>query len=780
MGLHEKKRLKQQRQQTLQRTLKYAGIFALASTGVVGLLLLVVKLAASTKEDFLADGDAFIAQEQYPEAIIAYRNAVELDPNYGQARYQLAKAYLHQGQLRGAMGEYIRAADLLPGNVDAQLQAAKFLLITRRFDDAKARAEKALERDPKNVEAQITKATAVAKMVDLEGGLFEIQQAIRMDPKDSRSFMILGAMKGSQRNLPEAEAAFKRAVDLAPKSLEAQLALALFYWRTGRLADAETWLRRVVDTDPTQLNGQRRLAGFLVSVGRASEAEAPLKRMAESTRTTAAQLILADYYLGQGRSADARGVLTPMISGAAAPDAYEPARTRLARLDYAEGRRDEAHVGLRDVLKRDPKDLDALVLSAQFFLAERDIVQATRLAQEAVAAGPTSADARLVLSGAFVRRHQYADAIRVLNEAVQLNPLLELAKVRLVQLQLLKGDIALAVRLAEDAVRTAPDSVLALSVRATARAASGDLTGAERDLAVLLRDVPELATVHVQIGEVAIRRKNLAAAHRAFDRALQLAPSLFDAHRGKVTLDILEKRPERALATVEQLLTSSPNDTALLMLAASVHAATGDLAKREAVLQRIVEIDANDLAAQVELANLFVDRNQLDKARVKFEALASGPNAVGAQTMLGLILETQKKKNEAKAMYEKVVDASPDAMVAANNLAWLYAESDTNLDRALELAQNATRQRPDSAEFNHTLGTIYMKKGLTPSAVRAHQMSVKADPANIEYRYSLALAYAKNGDRLKAAEELRAILKGKPDYRLAQLALEELTTPKPR
>jgi tetratricopeptide (TPR) repeat protein len=774
MGLHEKKRLKQQKQQTLQRTLKYAGIFALASAGVVGLLFLVVTLAASTKEDFLAEGDDFVAEGLWAEGIIQYRKAIELDSNYGQARYQLAKAYLHQRQLRGAMGEYIRAADLLPNNIDAQIQATKFLLLARRFDDAKARAEKALQIDPKNVEAQIGKATAVAKMVDLDGGVYEIKQAIRMDPTDARSFMMLGAMQGGQKNLPEAEAAFKRAVELAPKSLHAQQALAAFYLKTGRLDEAEKWLRRSVETDPNQLGTQRRLAGFLVAVGRGAEAEAPLKALAEATQTTAAHLTLADYYLGQGRPADAREVLQPLWRNDT--DGYVPAKVRLARLEYLEGRPKEAHALLQEALAKDSRDVDALVLRAQLLMREGDVLGAMQVATTALTAGPSSTEARLIVAEAHARRNELPDAIRNLNEALQLDPQLEPARLRLVQLQLLKGDVELAVRLSEEAVRSAPDSVAALLIRARARIAADKLPDAEADLKLLLQGAPNLALVHAQYGELHMRRKNLAAARSAFDRAKTLDPGSFEVLRGFITLDVLEKRPERATATLEQQLRASPNSAQLQMLAASVYAMTGDLAKREAALQRAIAIDPNDLGAVVALANQYVDQNRLEEAKRQLEGLSRGPTAAGAQTMLGLILQTQNKKPEAIKVYEQVLGSTPDAMVAANNLAWLYSETDANLDRALDLAQSATRQRPDSAEFNHTLGTIYMKKGLAPSAVRAFQVSVKSAPNEPEYRYSLALAYAKNADRTKALEELRVVLKQKPDFRLAQLALEEMTS----
>ena len=50
--------------------------------------------------------------------------------------------------------------------------------------------------------------------------------------------------------------------------------------------------------------------------------------------------------------------------------------------------------------------------------------------------------------------------------------------------------------------------------------------------------------------------------------------------------------------------------------------------------------------------------------------------------------------------------------VAANNLAWMYAETGENLDMALQLAQAAARRLPNIPAIQDTLGWIHHKKGL--------------------------------------------------------------------
>jgi tetratricopeptide (TPR) repeat protein len=771
MGLNESERVKEQRQKRRLQIAKYVLTLVLIAGGMLGALALVVRFAATTKEDFVASGDAYMQRDQYAEAIIEYLNAVNLDPSYREARSALALAYLHEGQLAKAIDESIYAADLQPERAAVQLQAIRLLLIARRFADARSRAQRILERDPKNVAAQIAKATAVAG-IDLEEGLFDIEPAKRLDSVNQPGYMLLGALQDAHPNFLEAEAEFIRAVRMAPASADALWALAAFYWKTGRLAAAETSLRRAVDASPSDLPSRRRLAAFLVSVGRPAEAEAPLKALADSNRASEAQLALADYYVSQRRMADARTILERLANRS---DAAVAAKIRLARVRYALGPTStDAHSTLSDVLARDPGNLDARLLRAQFLMAEGDVAGAVAIAEDAVRAAPRSADARKVLADAHASRGDLAAAIEALNEAVRLNPALVSAKLQLAQLHLQRREVLTAVRLADDAVGSAPGSVAARLVRARANMAQGALAAAAVDLVLLTENVPGLVVAHAQLGELELRRHNLAASRTAFDRALQLAPSSLEALRGKVALDVIEKHPERALALVEQRLESSANDPALLMLMASLHQTTGNRAGLESALLQVVQIDPSNQEAFLALAKLYIEQKRLDQALAQFQKLANGPAAAGPQTMLGLIFEAQNKPAEARAAYERALAIADDSAVAANNLAWLYAQTGESLDSALQYAQTATRLQPDSPAFHDTLGWVYLKKGLPESALQSFRVSVDAVPDDPQYRYHLGLAYAGTGDKEKAARELTEALKQDPTYRNAARALEAL------
>ena len=80
--------------------------------------------------------------------------------------------------------------------------------------------------------------------------------------------------------------------------------------------------------------------------------------------------------------------------------------------------------------------------------------------------------------------------------------------------------------------------------------------------------------------------------------------------------------------------------------------------------------------------------------------------------MVGVLLEAKGDIEGARDRFERVLQIDPEAAVAANNLAWIYAQHGGNLDVAMHLAQTAQKRMPEVAEVGDTLGFIYYKKNL--------------------------------------------------------------------
>jgi Tfp pilus assembly protein PilF len=174
---------------------------------------------------------------------------------------------------------------------------------------------------------------------------------------------------------------------------------------------------------------------------------------------------------------------------------------------------------------------------------------------------------------------------------------------------------------------------------------------------------------------------------------------------------------------------------------------------------------------------LYHGQRRLDEAKAKYEELARHQDKpVVAMTFLGMISELQNDKKGARTRYERALELDHNAGIAANNLAWIFADSNENLDVALQLAQTAKAQFPDVPQVNDTLGWVYYKKGMATMAVTFLREATKRGPSNPSMQYRLGLAYLKAGDKRNARASLEEALKLNPQFEQADDAKRTLET----
>jgi tetratricopeptide (TPR) repeat protein len=747
-------------------------------------VLLAVSLAAAgcrkdpefAKQEYLKSGDRYMASGKTAEAIVQYRNAIQQDPRFGEARLKLAEAYMKNGDLARSYAEYIRAADLMPDDPKVQVQAGFLLLLNKRFEDAKSRAQKALAKDPRNLQAALLLGNAMAGLKDFEGAIKELEDAVQLDPSGASAYTNLGMVHLQQGSKPEAEAAFRRAVEIAPNAASAHLALAQYLLGTpGGLKDAEAELLKAHEIDPKNALAIRGLAVFYTATNRPADAEKYLKLLAADDRSPGRgpTMMLAEFYMGARRFDEAIGLLKPLLQGR---DTAVGAQTRIAFAEFSQNKKADAYRTIDDALKREPRNAVALITKSRFLVAEKKLTEALNYAKQAEAADPGSVGAHYLAGIIHAALGHRDEAVTAFNEVIRLNPRAAAAQTQLARLNLQKGDSKTALDLANSAVRSAPNSPDAHLALIRALIIRRDYAQADARLKPVEKALPNAVPVLVSRGTVDLFLKRLPSARAAFDRAATLDPANPEALRGQMAVDLAMKKPDDARKRAEAWVEKNPTNTNGLLALAQFYGSQGD-PKVEATLKRIIEQNPAELAPYAMLGQLYIAQKRLDDARRQFEDIvAKQPTALGASTMIGMIYEMQGLKSEARRQYEKVVQQDSGAGVASNNLAWMYAEDGGNLDVALQLAQTAKSKLPNSPEVNDTLGWVYYKKDLATLAVPPLRDATAKDPANPTYQYHLGLAYVKTGDRRKAREALERALAIKADFAGAEDARKVLAT----
>jgi tetratricopeptide (TPR) repeat protein len=728
---------------------------------------------ATLRQKYVESGDKYFKQSKFAEAAVQYANAVRQDPESGMARMRLADAHMAAGHTRAAFPEYIRAADLLPNDLDAQMKAGGLLLNGGLFEEAKNRARAILQKDPKNPAGLMLLGNSLAGLKNVDDALDVVNRAIEIDPERAGVYSNVGVLQLAKGDHALAETAFKRAVAVSPQSVDAYVNLGNFYRAVKRYPEAEEALKRALPFGAKNPRLNRAIASLYVEWNKLPEAEPYLKTVVDLDQSEGARFGLADYYVACGRLDEAIAILSEL---SAEKGRFVSAKTRIAMLLFAAGKRPEADKVADEVLAREPRSAAALTVKARLLLAENRTSDALARIKTAIEVDPRSASAQLTLARIQLASNHVEDARKALMQVLQLDPRSLAAQMELSELHRNRGEVDSAILFAEQAAASRPDNtkarlelVRALLVRDT------DAPRAEKEIRTLLARHPNSSDAVSALAALYLSRNDQVAAKRVFERALELDPTSLEALSGLVAIDLGNKQIRAASARIDAALAKRGESAPVLLLAAKVYALVGDPKKMEDLLKRALAADPGNPETYSALGQLYAQQGRLDDARRQFtDVVKLEPQSVAGPTMLGLISYAQRDLPEAERWWTRALEIDPRTAAAANNLAWVIAERDGNLDQALQLAQSAKAKYPSQPDINDTVGWIYYKKHATTQALSFLLQSTDKDPHNATYQFHLGMTYAQAGDDAKARRALERALAIQKDFDGATLARQTL------
>src|ERR1051326_2764628 len=135
------------------------------------------------KLKFMKSGDRYFQAGKYREAVIEFRNAVEIDPQFADAHYQLGRSYLALKSADAAFREFSQAVALEPSNSQAQLELAALLLDRQKWDQAQTTAEKSSEAEPENPRPHAILGQKYTLTHDLPNAIQEFQKLVKLEPQ---------------------------------------------------------------------------------------------------------------------------------------------------------------------------------------------------------------------------------------------------------------------------------------------------------------------------------------------------------------------------------------------------------------------------------------------------------------------------------------------------------------------------------------------------------------------------------------------------------------------
>jgi tetratricopeptide (TPR) repeat protein len=161
-----------------------------------------------------------------------------------------------------------------------------------------------------------------------------------------------------------------------------------------------------------------------------------------------------------------------------------------------------------------------------------------------------------------------------------------------------------------------------------------------------------------------------------------------------------------------------------------------------------------------------------ERIRYLKAATAIDPNYPEAEMLLGKTYFAQKEYPQAASWFAKV-PSTDSAYSEANFLLGLCEYYQAHFERAYT-AFSATAERVPLTEVLNNLGVVESRRG-RHDAVEYFEKAVKADPADADYHFNLAVALYRKGDAAGAQRQLRETLSRRPGDSEARQLQDALT-----
>jgi tetratricopeptide (TPR) repeat protein len=218
----------------------------------------------------------------YDAAIACFRKAIELDPTYAQAHYNLGNALRGQGKVDEAIASYRKAIELDPKTALPHHNLGIALYRKGQVNEAIVCLKKAIDLDPKDAQIHVNLGNALRGQGEVDAAFACFTRALEIDPRLPLAHNGLGAfLCDVKRDYDGAAACFRKAIDLDPKDATAHFNLGNALAGKGQVDEAIACYRKAIQVNPQDAFAHINLGHALASQGRFAESLAVYKRVHE-------------------------------------------------------------------------------------------------------------------------------------------------------------------------------------------------------------------------------------------------------------------------------------------------------------------------------------------------------------------------------------------------------------------------------------------------------------------------------------------------------------------
>jgi tetratricopeptide (TPR) repeat protein len=742
------------------------------------LVLLTLFAAAcgpeAKKKKALEGGNKYFAKGQYKQARLMYLNAIKADPRFGEAYYKLALTNLSLGAYAEAVGNLQRTVEMQPENLDAHSKLADIYLNVYSSNPAK---NKNYLNDIRDLAARMEKRGK---------GSFE---ELRL-----RAFIALADAKPQ-----EGLALFREADKKKPDQPVLQLTIARTMLALKQNDEASAYIRTIIAKDKSFGPAYELLYGIAMMQGKPDEGEKVLvERMANSPKDASNRLRLAAHYFVNRKQPEMEKVLSETLARRSeftnafmdVADFYYRVRNyeraaatyqegvkqdiprsrayekRLVEVRVAQNRASEALELCEKILRDDPKDPEAIAMRASLWLyagKPEQINTAISELQSVVNKMPENFVLRYNLGRALMAkgdidaaRVQFVDALKYRKDYLP-------ARIALAQILVTRGEFAAAMSAANEIMQLDPSNQYARLIKSHALMAQGKYSESKDVLEETLKLNPNQRDAKYQLGYVLFKEGKLKESEAIFQQVYSQTPPDMRGLMGLTEVYTAQGQFDRALKQLDEAVQKYPAASTLQVAWGNVAVRSGKVDDGVAMFKKVLAGDPKNFDLHMRIAESYRQKGDLAQAIEAWKKAAElMPGNISPIINRAMALDQVNRRSEAAPLYQQVLKAEPDNVVALNNYSFYLADQGSDLDLALSYAQKAKAKAPADPMIADTLGFIYLKKNLPQSATSIFLELTGKYPKVALFHIRLATAHLQSGEKAKAKRVLEEARKSNP------------------
>jgi putative PEP-CTERM system TPR-repeat lipoprotein len=726
------------------------------------ILTLTVLIALSgcggkTKEELYAEGLRQLGSSNPGGAVVLFKNALEKDENFLDARFQLARSYVKLGKLEQAEKEFHKVLKQKPARDEVLLELAGISNASGKADQAFRLGEQYLARHPGSVEGIEILGISSAVTGNYEDAERYLLQAVAVDPARSKTKLELAAVYVSADKVSKAKSLLEELTKTGPDNVRPFYMLAAVEMLAGNSDKALEIYHAILAKNTSELLAAYKAGIIYIEKADLDKADKIADDLQSRFPKSADGYRLKGLVSYQRKNyAEGLNLLQSSIKITPSLEAYY----FLGLCYYNRGELESALSQFRKILDTVPDSRQARLMTGTILLAQKRVDDAVNEIQRVLKKNDKDAVAHNLLGSAYMAKGLFEDGMREFTLATKVDPKIVDAYLKKGYFYFSRGKNMEGETELSSAVQAAPDVLNSRLLLALYQLRVGKPDKALSVLKSGLTGNKSDALLYNGIAAVYFSQNKQDEGLKSIQKAKEMDPALPASYQNLATYYASCGKYEKAIEEYIALLRSDPQNSRALLGLAVLNEIKGNDTEALSYYQKATETkQANAFIAK---ASYHLKRQEPAKAlKVLDDGLKIDARNVAVLEIKGRLLVREKKYKEAIKVFEEVEAVDQVAGVALKIGTYVSMK---DIVKAEEQARRIIEKYPSSARGYMVLGSIYESQKEYARAISEVKNGLRVDGNNAQAIVYLGNLYEVSKDYNQAMTAYEDACRKKPDF----------------